>query len=110
MQVGEQELRPSARAHRHPDQQAARLAGGQKALQPEMAESGVDNPREDQCCHPGYARKRRDCPAALWILHSLLPLPKNRGPSQRNRSFHKKYFWPVLFTANEGLAGGCSTV
>ncbi|XP_019673320.1 CDK5 regulatory subunit-associated protein 3 isoform X3 [Felis catus] len=66
-----------------------------------MAESGVDHPREDQCCHPGHARERGDRPAALWILHSLLPLPKDRGPSQRHRSLHKKHFWPVLFTANE---------
>ncbi|XP_019673319.1 CDK5 regulatory subunit-associated protein 3 isoform X1 [Felis catus] len=92
---------PSARAHRHPDQQAARLAGRQTTLQSEMAESGVDHPREDQCCHPGHARERGDRPAALWILHSLLPLPKDRGPSQRHRSLHKKHFWPVLFTANE---------
>lgn len=45
-----------------------RLAGGQKALQPEMAESGADDPREDQCCHPGHARERRDRPAAVWVL------------------------------------------
>lgn len=45
-----------------------RLAGRQKALQPEMAESGIDHPREDQCRHPGHAGEPRDRPAALWIL------------------------------------------
>ncbi|KAI2583720.1 CDK5 regulatory subunit associated protein 3 [Homo sapiens] len=110
MEVWGQELGPSARAHRHPDQQAARLAGGQKALQPEMAESGADDPREDQCCHPGHARERRDRPAAVWVLHSLLSLPKNPGPSQRHRGLHEEYFWPILFTADEGLAGDYSSV
>nr|KAF6308837.1 CDK5 regulatory subunit associated protein 3 [Pipistrellus kuhlii] len=108
MQVGEREPRgwgPPARAHRHPDQQAARLAGGQAALQPEVAEPGDDHPGEDQCCHPGHAGERRDRPAAFRLLHPLLSLPTNRGPSQRHRSFHKKHFRPVLFPANEGLAG-----